>query len=149
MKILIADDSSHKIEELRVFFEEEQITSDSIDVATSFKDTIRKIIKEKFDLVILDMSMPSSEGSLGTTSRSLAGKDVLSTVYYKRISGVNFILFSQFSEFGRHDEVVSFEEIYSSLKNQYEDILLGSVSYQESSNEWKNNLLKIIKKTYD
>lgn len=146
MKILIADDSNHKIEEVKVLlFDRLDIDPQDVFVTMSFKETIKEITRVNYDLVILDMSMPSSSGSLSRSSRTLAGKDVLATVSYRQIIGVKFVLFSQFSEFGRHDDVVSLSDIYDSLADEYGDYLLGFVKYENSSSSWKDKLESIIK----
>lgn len=145
MKVLIADDSEHKIDELISVFQEIDIKKQQIEVAGSFKETIKKLMSHTFDLVILDMSMPLNKGSLGKSSRALAGKDVLATVSYNHLKSNKFILFSQFSEFGRHDDVVTLEEIYELLKKDYESLLFGAVIYQSNSNIWKREIVSIIK----
>ncbi|WP_193049677.1 response regulator [Pseudoalteromonas sp. SD03] len=146
MKILIADDSVQKVEDVKNFLLGDFGLSEiDISVTTSFKDTIREITRTDYDLVILDMSMPSSSGSLSRTSRALAGKDVLATVSYRQLKTVKFILFSQFSEFGRHDDVISLSEIYDSLSEEYSEYLIDFIKYNGSSDLWKVKLESIIR----
>lgn len=145
MKILIAEDSAQKEDDLIDYFRSLDIEQLEIHVAKSFKESIRQILSKDFNLVILDMSMPSKSGSLSFNNRTLAGKDILSTVKFNKINTTKFIVFSQFSEFGRHDDVVSLPEIYLQLEAQFKELLLGCVKYDSSSDLWKKELSALIK----
>lgn len=145
MKILIAEDSDQKIEELNQFLSSFGRSDFTISVSRSFKESIKLILSEQFDLVILDMSMPTKSGSLNINNRSLAGRDILSTVRFNRLTQVKFVIFSQFGEFGRHDEVVSLSEIYESLIAEHGDIIIGYVKYDSSSDSWKKSLKMLLK----
>ncbi len=128
MNILIADDSEEKIYELKQFFNSKNYEV-SLGVSGSFKETVSKVESEQYDLVMLDMTMPTSSSKLKNknTKRSLAGKDVLATLNYHSISPPKCIIFSQFSEFGRHDDIVSINEIYDDLFDTYSNFLCGYV----------------------
>mgnify|MGYP000368338702 CR=1 FL=1 len=119
-----------------------------IEVTCSFKETVRVLLKNEFDFVLLDMTMPRSSNTSRTTKkkRSLAGKDVVSTLGFNNKTNIKFVIFSRFGEFGRLDEVKSLDEIYSEMVEEHEQIFLGCINYDTSDDEsWKSQLLKIIK----
>jgi len=150
LKILIADDSELKITELKAFFESGDfcMSSSNIYVAKSFKTTVNSIVNEDLDLVILDMTMPAHENSKYTSSmkpRALAGKDVLATVNYNRIEGVKFIIFSQFGEFGRKDDIISLEDICADLFVSFPELVCGFVKFNSASSLWKKEMNELIK----
>ncbi|PKG85105.1 hypothetical protein CXF85_05730 [Colwellia sp. 75C3] len=150
MKILIADDSEEKIDELTEFFNSKKYGVE-IGVSGSFKETVSKVESETYDLVMLDMTMPTSSSKLKSkkTKRSLAGKDVLATLNYHSISPPKCIIFSQFSEFGRHDDIMSLSEIYDDLFDTYSNFLCGYVIYDSTSDLWKDSLTKLIKEVFE
>jgi len=146
MKVLIADDSDEKIKVLKLFFQE-QYSINNITVCKSSNETINHLLDQKYDLVMLDMTMPvKSRGRRGVNNkkRSLAGKDVLSTLKFYKVKNSKFIIFTRFSEFGRLDEVISIGDIYNNLLQLYHDVLLGYVTYDNSSDSWKKELTKLI-----
>lgn len=146
MKILIADDSDEKIKVLKKFFSK-QYSVDDVAICKSSNEAINRLLEDQYDLVMLDMTMPvKSRGRRGVNNkkRSLAGKDVLSTLKFYKIKGSKFIIFTRFSEFGRLDEVISIGEIYENLLKLHHDVLLGYVTYDNSSDTWKKDLIKLI-----
>ncbi len=146
VRILIADDSDEKIKALENFFKE-QYGVHEFTICTSSNDVISKLLEEQYDLVMLDMTMPvKSRGRRGVNNkkRSLAGKDVLSTLKFYKVKNSKFIIFTRFSEFGRLDEVVSIGEIYEKLLKLHSNVLLGYVTYDNSSDSWKADLNKLI-----
>ena len=144
MKILIADDSEQKIEDLVAFFHEYHLPIENIDKSYSFRETVQLLMKEKYDLVMLDMSMPTKTNVIGSKSRSLAGRDILSTVRFNGITSTKFVIFSQFGEFGRHDEVISLQEIYQALEEEFGELLLGCLKYDSTSETWKEKLYALM-----
>jgi CheY-like chemotaxis protein len=151
MKILIADDSADKISELTQYFDSFEYDC-QIDISMSFKETVSKAGDKFYDLLMLDMTMPTSSNKVrrrGTKARSLAGKDVLATLSYYCVKPPKCIIFSQFSEFGRHDDIASLDEIYHGLLKTYSEFLCGYIVYDSTSDDWKNALKKLIDKEFN
>jgi CheY-like chemotaxis protein len=150
MKILIADDSEEKIGELEQYFHDKGYGIE-LGISRSFKETVSKAEGGQYDLVMLDMTMPTSSSKLKNknTKRSLAGKDVLATLNYYSISPPKCIIFSQFSEFGRHDDISSLSEIYDDLFDTYSNFLCGYVIYDSTSDLWKDSLTKLIQEVFE
>lgn len=145
MKILIAEDSEQKILDLLELLNELGGSSFSITIKNSFKDTINAIINQSFDIVFLDMSLPTKSTQRKSKKRTLAGKDILSTARFHGITSCKYIIFSQFSEFGRNDDVVSLSDIHKSLSDEYGDAVIGYVKYDSASEIWKNQISRILK----
>lgn len=57
MKILIVDDDMHKINHILFAF-----YNDNIDISNNFFNGLKKIQSNSYDLLILDMNFPISEG---------------------------------------------------------------------------------------
>lgn len=59
VKLLIIDDEKEICEEFRETLEQEGF---AVDVATSGKDGLQKVRENRYDLILLDESMPGMEG---------------------------------------------------------------------------------------
>lgn len=79
MKILIVEDDPHKLDQL---IDELDLLNDieSIDLAASLQQAIATLEANTFDIVLLDMAIPSHDGDAGSTdiySQPVGGLDVL------------------------------------------------------------------------
>jgi CheY-like chemotaxis protein len=153
VRILIADDSDLKINELKSFFHSNDfyLKEFFVEVTKSFKTTVNKLIVDDFDLVLLDMTMPTTERSSskkGVKTRTLAGKDVLTTLKYNEIKGLKCVIFSQFSEFGGKGNVVSLDDIYQVFLSSFPDLVIGCVQYNTASLLWRKELNKLIQVSF-
>jgi CheY-like chemotaxis protein len=147
MKVLIAEDSEEKREDLEDFFSKE-FPSYSIGNSSSFKETVQMVEDDNFDLLILDMTMPTKSANTSkfqAKARTLAGRDVLATLKFYSIENIKCIIFSQFGEFGKKGEVETLDEIYIKLSEQYPDLLLGCVKYDSAAQKWRAKLKILIK----
>lgn len=147
MNVLIAEDSEEKREDLVSFFSEEY-PSFSLSMSSSFKETVQMVEDYSYDLLVLDMTMPTKSANTSkfqTKARTLAGRDVLSTLQFYSIDNIKCIIFSQFSEFGKKGEVETLDEIYRNLLEKHRDILLGCVKYEAAAQHWREKLKLLIK----
>ncbi|WP_275234883.1 hypothetical protein [Pantoea ananatis] len=148
MKVLIADDQDSKQESLNDFMTS-NYSNIIIDKSYSFKGTRDKIIRNSFDLILLDMTMPSFDSQpdkdniVDGKNRALAGKDIIQTMVYRQIIS-NVIIVTQFDVFGRHYQMTSIDEIIEPLVKDYPDIVKGYVLWDYQSDSWQANLLNII-----
>jgi CheY-like chemotaxis protein len=147
MKVLIAEDSEEKREDLEDFFSIE-FPYYCLGKSASFKETVQMVEDENFDLLILDMTMPTKSENTSkfqSKARTLAGRDVLSTLKFYSIKNIKCIIFSQFGEFGKKGEVETLDEIYVKLLLKYPDLLLGCVKYDSAAQGWRAKLKILIK----
>jgi CheY-like chemotaxis protein len=148
MKILVADDQDSKQESLTEFIVS-NFKDTEIDHSYSFKGTRDKIIKNRYDLVLLDMTMPSFDSQpdkdniVDGKNRALAGKDIIQTMAYRQII-YNVIIVTQFDVFGRHYQMTSIDEIIEPLVSDYPEIVKGYVLWDYQSDTWKTKLLNMI-----
>jgi len=145
VKILIADDEPQKIKEVLEILSEFK-TLEFIE-SHSFDSTVDLLLKDSFQLIILDMSLPTFEGKCSESGRmrALGGKDILDIMDYEEIN-TPVIVFTQFDVFGRNRELITLSDVDKGLRNNYEDIYLGSVMYDSRYSEWKEELLKLLPK---
>ena len=147
MVILIADDLEDKQFALKRVINEHFKGAEIIQTY-ALNSTLKKIMQERVDLILLDMTMPTYENEdlqLPTNAlRTLAGKDLISKMAYRGIM-VPTIIVTAFEVFGRHDSIENINSILDELQRDYPNIVKGGVLFDVQSDSWKLDLVKKIK----
>lgn len=142
MKVLIIEDQIEKSEAIKSFLT--SIYQNSIDI--SVRQSLRSGLKEtihsaKYDLVILDMSMPNFDPSetdpIGGSPESFAGREFISQMHLRNIK-TPVVVVTQYSTFEKGQ--TSLEDLHHLLASTYPEIYIGSVYYSSASDDWKNDL---------
>jgi DNA-binding NarL/FixJ family response regulator len=146
VNVLIIDDSEYKIAELRAFLE--TFARDvSIATAKSYQ-TAQKALKEnRFDLVLLDMTLPTSEkasGELEGRDRIYGGRDLLAEMEFNDIQA-KVILVTQFDKFGEPPHSITLDTLLSQLKKRFSDRFVGGVYYNNVDSRWIDNLTQLLR----
>ena len=145
MKLLIVEDDENKRHQLSELIQE-KFPNVSVDMARSLQSGLRTIIKVKYDLIILDMTMPTYDISVdedGGRPRAYAGREILRQMERRKIF-VPVILVTQFDRFGEGSESITLSEIDAQLFSEHKVNYRGSVFYNPALEEWKTSLFKII-----
>ena len=134
IKILIVEDQEEKRNEIEKF-----ILSLDIEAEINNKISLRGALKEisnnqySYDLIILDMSLPSYDPS--------AGAEILSQMHLRHIN-IPTIVITQFSKFiGVNVEFKELDELFNA---RYNSFYKGSIFYNSIDNQWKKELSQII-----
>lgn len=147
MKVLIVEDTDVKLEQLISFFTANY--NADITQAKSFKNGSSEIKNGEFDIIILDMSMPTydiSEGDRGGGLRHFAGRDLLSKISRKGNTPV--IVITRFDVLGPEDNKISLAEYDKRLTKEFSNNYRGYVFYDEASTSiWMNRLKNLIGKS--
>lgn len=153
MKILIVEDDQNKLNQL-----EEYIEASFVDCSTtsrrSYQSGLKEIVKENYDLIILDMSMPTfdvsphnKEGRL----RTYGGEEIITQMKARKIP-TPVIVVTQFETFGEGKNVTSLKELMGRLETNYSHIYKGTVYYNPALNSWRDDLLfslnKLVRKIF-
>jgi len=142
-KILIIEDDKMKIEKLKLFLENDEIT-----VKESFQSGMRELKSnhKNYDYLILDMTIPIWEkgnNDLGGNYEQFGGEKILREMKRKKLF-LPTILFTMFDVFPTKDGNITFEEINSIFKNSFEEFYLGAVFYNAIEDNWKTELSNLI-----
>ncbi len=144
MKILIVENDSTKSNQVLSFLNEEMgISEDVIVIKRSYQSALEAILTTVFDLLILDMSIPTFDITTtddGGETLDRGGELILEEMAREGIDFKSLIL-TQYEEFDN----VSLEEIDNELKLEYSDFYLGCIYYNISEDKWQNELMEIIK----
>lgn len=145
LKTLIIEDQKEKALALSNALHESFPTSE-FEYCESLRSGLSSLIKNgKYDLLILDMSMPRFDPNPSSTGsvipESFAGKEILSQMQLRKIDTPTVVV-TQYSVFG--DSKIELETLDSEFKEQYRSFYLGCVYYSSASINWKNDLINLI-----
>lgn len=143
MNILIIEDNPLKREKIQEFI------SSNYDAqlfeAASYNSGINLVLSERFDLIILDMSMPTfdrTDATHGGRFRALAGKEIAAKLAkLKRL--VPFVVLTGYKDFSVNSQSLSIEQIDESLRSIGRDYR-GCIIFDAADSVWKEQLSEII-----
>ncbi len=143
MKILVVDDYEEKLNEIEKFIILE-FSDFQVNKRRSYQSGLKEILTEEYDLILLDMSMPTydiSKGEKGGNKKPFAGKEILRQMQRKKIDSP-VIIITQFKTFGEAPNSLSINELNLELKNFANYI--DTVIYVYGNVMWKKDLKKLI-----
>lgn len=144
MRIILIEDDDFKSKQIKSFLVG---LGHEIVLKKAFNTGMKAITTEKFDLALLDMTIPSFEISPEHPTsriRKYGGRDVLSEIERCEIK-LPSIVITQYRVFD--DGEMSIEKIDMELSQEFSQIYLGIVYYNSSTMDWQERLLELIKNT--
>jgi CheY-like chemotaxis protein len=146
MKILIIEDSDYKIQSLQSLLKECGIGSD-VQVAKCFQSGKRALREFQPDLLLLDMTLPTSErsdGQLEGRTRIFGGREILAEMEFLNCKA-KVVIVTQFDNFGEPPNSVDLKSLFQILKERFPSLFLGGVYYSNVDSSWQGNLRRILK----
>lgn len=143
MKILLADDDMNKRERI-IQFISLQKRNIKIDETKSYQSTLKSIFDNLYDLIILDMTMPTFDITIeenGGRVKVFAGKEIMRKMI-KRNKQIPVIIMTQFESFG--DDNIKFNELENELKSSYKKVFKEMIYYHNGMSGWQEKLEKHI-----
>ena len=145
MKVLIIDDSEYKIISIEKLLQE-LLHRPQIAVARSFQTGIKKLGLFAPDLVLLDMTLPTSEtkdGHLDGRTRIYGGREILAEMELNE-QKASVIVVTQFDRFGEPPLSVDRVTLFKQLEEEFPDTVIGGVYYSNVDSYWKSQIAKLI-----
>ena len=145
MSILIIEDVENKINQVIEYLNQVLVTKEHIVIKKSYQSGIKEIMKNNYKFIILDMSLPTFDiipGGNGGRFRSYAGVDILDEIKRNNLKSKSVVL-TQFDVFGEGENKTTLTELIDILEESYPDNYLGTVYYNASQSNWKEELGKI------
>lgn len=143
MKILLVEDNPLKREKISEFVSANPDVS--LLEAASYNSGMSLLLSEDFDLIILDMSMPTfdrTDASHGGRFRAVAGKEIATRLAkLKRL--VPFVVVTGYKDFSVGSQSLSIEQIDESLSAIGDDYK-GCIIFDAADSVWKEKLADII-----
>lgn len=143
MDILVIEDNQLKRGKLCDFIS--STFSVNLFEAASYNSGLKALLARSFDLIILDMSMPTFDRTSATNGgrfRDLAGKEIAIRLK-KQGQLVPFIVVTGYSDFSVNAgnlSILEIDEILKTLGNDYK----GCVFFDAVESVWKEQLMEII-----
>ena len=141
MKVLIIEDDINKMQAITNFLWEHSAIKCTCKM--SYHSGMQAILKERFDILLLDMSMPvydiTTQDAGGGRPLALAGRDILFQLRRRQI-GMQVIVITQYENFGGF----SLDELDHELQEEFPQQYIGYVYYNTTQEGWKEKLSALL-----
>jgi CheY-like chemotaxis protein len=144
MLVLLVDDDDNKRRQLaRVI--RETLHGSSIMEARSFQGALRAMVAQRFDIAVLDMTLPAfdvSPDDEGGRTLAYGGRDLIEQLVARGLS-TPAILVTQYDNFGS-GVGQSLDHISRELTRRYPSIFVGSVFFDIAAAGWRQDLATLL-----
>ena len=143
MQILLIEDNSNKLKLIKRVLTEIYPES-NIEEAYSFNSGVRKVYENKWNLIILDMSLPTydiTHTESGGDKKPVAGKNIMKRMLNRKII-VPVVIITQFETFD--DDRISLNSLNAEFQDGFKEIWKGTVFY--GNDDWSIDLKEILDK---
>lgn len=145
INILLIEDDKKKSDDI-ISHINNTFPNSEILLKESYHSGLKTLIREPFDLLLLDMSMPTWDRSpfeAGGEYEKFGGIKILKELARKK-KLLPTILITMFDNFGESDNSITLDQMNTVLKNDYEDLYLGSVFYRSDISQWQTDLTLLM-----
>ncbi|WP_267087135.1 response regulator [Xanthomonas sacchari] len=145
MSVLFAEDDVHKSKHIREFFSS-LYSSIKITEVASVKSALNKLGVDAFDLLLLDMSLPTFDvaaGEGGGRPQGSGGMEILREIERLDYSP-KVIVVTQYADFSIDGSWYLLSELRDELMVEHSDVFLGLVEFDSASSDWRGALKCIM-----
>ncbi len=149
LRTLIIEDDASKCLAIQAYLKE-LVNSIDIEVCESVHEGTKAILKNNYDLVIIDMSLTTysigtREGKreFGGRPQGFGGSEVLRFMRRKKRIMPSVVI-TQFEKFGSGLEEMTLSVLEEKLTEQHGDSFMGVIYYTSTSAAWKAHLRRLI-----
>lgn len=118
-----------------------------IFTAPSINSAISLLETSEFDLVLLDMALPTFNENASRYSggrlQSFGGRIILNYMQELEL-GTKVFLITQFPDFQGENKISDLKEIDNDLSRSFPELYLGYTHFQHRSNAWKQDLQNLL-----
>lgn len=143
IRLLVIEDNNNKLHQIKKFLYKE-FHGIEIHDAISYTGGLRRIYEEKWDLILLDMTLPVYDVGVqdnGGDKKPTAGKEIMQRMHNRKVI-IPTIIITQFDTFGENE--VSIDDLNMYFNEQLSSIWKGTVNYEASVNRWQDDLKAAI-----
>ena len=147
MKVLFVEDENVKQSNIVTYLKDE-LGVENISVVNSLMGVMLALRNGKFDIVLLDMSLPlydiNGEDEELNEFEAFGGIEILDEIDRKELS-VKVLVITAFDVIEDDTKKINLEQLDDQMKENYSNYYLGCIHYDESSLEWKTELENYLK----
>lgn len=148
--VLIIEDDENKRDQI-VSLIAAQSKGAIISSERSYKTGLRRLLAQRFDILLLDMTLPTFDRGpqeTGGRTRPFAGREILEQLKRRNIDGYAVVV-SGFEILGDNENQMTLEELDKELTRRFPSIYRGFVYYNPSQSEWRSKLSAAIRSIGD
>jgi len=145
LKILFVEDNDHKRGRI-IDFICHTFPHTNVDEAYSFTSGWQKLESSFYDLVLLDMTLPTYDRSStesGGRIRIFGGREIARKIYRNKIK-TSVAVITQFNSFSDKGYSHNFEDLCREMEKDLNDTFKGMIFYNSSVSAWRDDLTNII-----
>lgn len=145
MKILLIEDDQEKARAIRSFLNELYSNKLEFTLAASYQKGVDEAINGDYDIILLDMTLPTFDGDAKNAGASLKnGGELIIRELYDEGFNVRYIIITQYETFNNE----TLETICRRLELLSGIYYCGCVKYNTYSDDWKLNLKSLLTSCY-
>lgn len=141
MKVLVIEDNPNKLKQIKSFLNE-YYDQPQIEETYSFNGGKAKLYEEEWDLILLDMSLPTydiTHTEYGGDKKPVAGKNLMKRMLNRKIF-TPVIIITQFETFD--DDRISLDSLNQEFNEKFSSIWKGTIFY--GNDDWNIELKKLL-----
>jgi CheY-like chemotaxis protein len=141
MRILVVEDDQHKTEQLLEFLKTAYPDCQAV-VAASVRSAIEQTEGQNFDLVILDMSLPTFDmgpSESGGRPQGFGGIELMRHLEREERE-MPVVVVTQWERFGKKPNKIGLPELGRRLSEEHPGMFRGLVYFSSSHEGWKEQL---------
>ena len=141
MKVLVIEDNPNKLKQIKNFLKE-YYNQPQIEEARSFNGGKAKLYEETWDLILLDMSLPTydiTHTEYGGDKKPVAGKNLMKRMLNRKIF-TPVVIITQFETFD--DDRISLDSLNQEFNEKFSNIWKGTIFY--GNDDWNIELKKLL-----
>jgi len=145
-KMLLVEDNEYKRERVLNFLDE-VFPSTLVSQAHSFSTGCQSVESEAFDLVLMDISLPTYDRAgreSGGRFRSNGGREIARKIVRRGVA-TSIIFLTQYEAFSDRGSSLTLAELTDVLAQECGKNFGGLIYFDSTKSAWKSNLEKLIR----
>lgn len=148
MRLLIVEDEAPKLRNVRELAEELGLFS-SVEEARSVGGALQLLRVKQFDLILLDMSLPTFDignGESGGRPQGFGGQEVLRYMGRYRLA-TPVVVVTAFEAFAEQGKAIDLKALERSLSADHPANFRGVILYNTMFSTWRDGLRELVRQT--
>lgn len=147
MRVLLVEDEEHKVNDLTDCLKE-RFGAEEILTVRAVRDAVRAVYGGRFDLIILDMALPTfamaetSDG--GGVAQAVGGVEVLRAMK-ETDHKCDVVVVTQYPDILINGEQIALKDVPRKIRDRYGINVLAAVLYSYTSPAWRSNFTSLLR----